>query len=646
MKAYRGVIAILCTAFACADVCFFLYHWTWGLGALALSLVVLLVIILWLSAIRRRDQEHMDAVFGENQTASSQVIDSIAIPSVLTDADGRIVWRNAAFQALFAGKQLKELLPQYSERTPLAVLQQEISGSSFQVMSMNVRRKNAARQLFFRYFIDRTEAAHYQRLYTEQMPYVMLIYVDNYDELAGDLQFHRNAVLAEVERLISESCKRLGGLYTRYESGKFLCVLEAEALRSLEKEGFQLLEAAHRIDTGTANAVSLSVAVGAAPRIAQSEESARLAMELALGRGGDQVVVRDGAAYRFYGGKRQAETRQSRVKARLFSKALRQLMENNGDVFVMGHKNADMDCFGSMLGIVSCAKCVGRRGYMVLEHSNPTISDAYARMKQDGSADQLIITPDQAVGMLRPNSVLVIVDTQRASTVEAPILLENAQRLVLIDHHRRSADYIDNATLHYLESRASSACEMVTEIIQYFDEAVRPSAFVCSTLLAGITVDTKQFAFNVGSRTFDAAGYLRRNGADLSAVKLMFQNDYATYVNCAKTVERAELRKSGIAISYVETNTDNSKLIAARSADELLGIRGVMAAFVLGEDGDSIAISGRSYGRINVQLVLEKLGGGGHLTIAGAQLKGVSMDEARKLLEDCVAGFESANAAE
>ncbi len=312
-------------------------------------------------------------------------------------------------------------------------------------------------------------------------------------------------------------------------------------------------------------------------------------------------------------------------------------------MFIMGHKHSDMDCMGAALGVMTCANHIGSHAYIVLDAPNPTIEDALRHMEKDGMASRCIVTPEQAMGLLKPNSVLVIVDTQRASTTVCAELIDKVNHLVLIDHHRRSADYIDTATLHYLESRASSASEMITEVMQYFADGVRPTAFTCSALLAGITVDTKQFAFNVGSRTFDAAGYLRRNGADLGMVKLMFQNDLGSYIHCSQTVERAVIRRSGIAVSWCDKNTPNSKLIAAQASDELLGIRGVKAAFVLGEDDESVAISGRSYGNINVQLILEKLGGGGHLTMAGAQLKGVTVEQARTVLLNSIEEYEVLN---
>ncbi len=301
-----------------------------------------------------------------------------------------------------------------------------------------------------------------------------------------------------------------------------------------------------------------------------------------------------------------------------------------------------MDCIGAALGVMTCANHVGAHAYIVLDAINTTIEDAIQTLERSG-AGSLIIMPDQAAEMMKEDSVLVVVDTQRASNTVAPELLKKAEHIVLIDHHRRNADYIDNATLHYLETRASSASEMVTEVMQYFADSVKPAAFTCSALLAGITVDTKQFAFNVGSRTFDAAGYLRRNGADLSSVKQMFQNDYQSYVRCANVVEQAQIRKSGIAISTVPKNTPDAMLLAAQAADELLGIRGINAAFVLAETEEHVAISGRSYGQINVQVILEKLGGGGHLTMAGAQLKGASTEEAIAKLEEVLEWYEQEN---
>ena len=643
MKQYGGILIAhaAIVALGAGAIALFTKQYTIALAVLGTGLVWLGVMALLLCRIAKKQQAKMDRVFRENDSAVSLLAGNISIPCAIVDLSGRITWRNNAFASLFDGQDVHDVVPEFDGKNPIRTLQIELNGSNYQIMNMLVKREKE-KKLVLQYWLDRTEAVHYQRLYTEQRPYVAMILVDNYEELLSDTQIHSTAVLAEVERLIADLSKRLGGLYRRYDNGRFILVLEAKQMQQLEQEKFALLEQAHKIDTGSSSTVSLSMGFGIAPRLNQSEQDARRALELALGRGGDQVVVKDGTDYRFFGGKRQHDPRQSRVKARLFSKALYQLFENSGDVFIMGHRNSDMDCIGAALGVVTCANHVGAHAYIVLDAVNATSEDAVRTLEGSG-AGSLIITPERAAEMMRENSVLVVVDTQRASVTVAPQLLKMTEHIVLIDHHRRSADYIDNATLHYLETRASSASEMVTEVMQYFADSVKPSAFTCSALLAGITVDTKQFAFNVGSRTFDAAGYLRRNGADLSSVKQMFQNDYESYVRCANVVERAKIRKSGIAISICDKNAPDSQLLAAQAADELLGIRGIYAAFVLAETDEQVAISGRSYGQINVQVILERLGGGGHLTMAGAQLKGASSAEALSKLEEAIDWYETEN---
>ena len=635
MKRYRGVLIFLAIALLALAGAVWYYNRMLGYLCLGAAGFVTLIVFLLLIGVARKQQQLMDTVFADNDTAASELIRKVDIPVLLMDLNGKIVWRNDALAAVFDGKNVLDVLPNFKPAQP-TVQQILLSGTNYQVMTMPVRRRNARKKLLFQYWLDRTEAAHYQRLYTEQMPYVMLVYMDNYEELAGDRQFHGTAVLAEVERLVSELCRRTGGIYRRYENGRFLCVLEAAEVTKIEKEKFKLLEQARHLETGTGATLSLSVAVGMAPRIAQSEEGARTAMELALGRGGDQAVVRDGADYRFYGGRKQQDAQQSRVKMRLFAKALRQLIEGGGDVFIMGHKNPDMDCLGAALGIATCVLHTRMRPFIVLTERNDATADALSEMDRLGLSEKLLITGPEALEMVKPNSILVVVDTQRPMITDCPALLDRVEKIVLIDHHRRSADYIENPTLHYLESRASSASEMVTEVLQYYDESVRPDSFVCSALLAGIELDTKQFVFNVGSRTFEAAGYLRRNGADLTLVKTLFQNDFDSFVQVARTVEKAEIGDDGVAIAICEPGAEEPQLVAARAADELLKVKGVRAAFTLADMGDYINISGRSYGLINVQLILEQLGGGGHLTMAGAQVRGKTAEEAVALLKDCI----------
>ena len=624
-------LGVLLFVFCCAILLSNLYQ-SWRLiatcCALGVSLIVFFTSLIIEQKHQKAMQKRMDDVFSENSEIASRLVHQVSIPCALIEGDGKIAWRNESMQKIFAEPDICSIQPHFDFSAPLVAIPMEHAGSVYQVMSVPVYRETDDRKMLFQYWLDRTEAAHYQRLFEEQMPYIALIYIDNYEELSADVQFHKSSVFAEVERLVSELVKDIDGVYRRYENGRFFVIFEAQHLAEMERARFPILEQAHNIDTGTSMLVSLSIAVGASDRVMRADESARQAMELALGRGGDQAVIKKGGGYVFYGGRRQLEAMQSRVKMRLFSKALRQLFENTGDVFIVGHSRPDMDCIGAALGVATCAKFTSSRVYIVLGEQNNMIEHALELIRDNHAFSGMLITPDQAERIMRPTSVLVVVDTQRVGSLVAPKLLELAGRVVIIDHHRRGADHIDNPTLHFLEARASSTSELVTELLQYFDTNLRPPALVCGTLLAGITIDTKHFAFNVGSRTFEAAGYLRKNGADTSMVKQMFQDDMESFGDVATTVRSAELLPGGVALGSVGEEIKNAALIAAKSADELIGIKGIEAAFVLGRDMESISVSGRSLGNINVQIICERLGGGGHLTMAGAQLKNMELEEA------------------
>lgn len=631
-----GVLSgVLCLAILASGV-FQPYHLIVAAVAFGATLIVFLVSFALEQKRAHAMQKRMDDVFAENSEIAAKLVNSVGIPCALVESDGKIVWRNETMAKIFTEPDVCRAQPHFDFQAPLIAMPMEHAGNVYQVMSVPVYREKDARAMMFQYWLDRTEAAHYQRLFEEQMPYVALIYIDNYEELSSDVQFHKSSVFSEVERLIADLVRSIDGVYRRYENGRYFVVFEARHLAALERARFPLLEQAHAIDTGTNMLVSLSIAVGAADRVQRADESARQAMELALGRGGDQAVIKKGGGYVFYGGRRQPEALQSRVKMRLFSKALKQLFDNTGDVFIVGHSRPDMDCIGAALGVATCAKHAGSRAYIVLGEQNTMIEHALELIRDNHAYNGMLISPEQAERIMRPTSVLVVVDTQRVGSLVAPKLLEMASRVVVIDHHRRGADHIDNATLHFLEARASSTSELVTEMLQYFDPNLRPPALVCGTLLAGITIDTKHFAFNVGSRTFEAAGYLRKNGADTSIVKQMFQDDMESFGDVATTVRSAEILVGGVALASVGEEIKNAPLIAAKSADELVGIRGIEAAFVIGRDGSGISVSGRSLGNINVQIICERLGGGGHLTMAGAQMADMELDEAEALVRTAI----------
>lgn len=609
-----------------------------GLSAVCLVIIVFAIGLGMLSSYRNWVRDEVDDIFAQNTSAAAQILDSIDVPALLFDTGGRIIWANEALKEIYDGRDVKRLVPAMDLRFPAQAISVDFNGKTYQVMSAPVERNHpSARSLIFQYWLDRTEALHYTRLYEENMPTVALVYVDNYEELTADKQFHRNSVLAEVENRVSDVVNSIHGIYRRYENARFFIVFEAKYIEQLEKQRFALLEAAHSIDTGTEQPVTLSIAVGVESRIAQSDESARQGMELALGRGGDQAVIKRGTGYTFYGGQKQVKsTKQSRVKARLFAKALRQLMENSDQVLIMGHSYPDMDCLGAALGLLRLSQCVGKRGYVVLDEGNASIEGVLAGMAASKQYHDCIRTTDQAMQLMRANSVLIVVDTQRESSAQSPALYAKAAKTVIIDHHRRPVDSLAAPTLNFLEAGASSTCEMVTEVMQYFEDGLKPTAFECSALLAGITMDTKSFALNTGARTFEAASFLRKCGADTSLVKQMYQDDMVTFRDRAQVVQSALVMEHGIAISTCPLDMPNNTLIAAQAADSLLSIKGIQASFVLADVGGGVSISGRSLGSINVQIILERIGGGGHLAVAGAQLKGVTLDQAVKTLTDSI----------
>lgn len=641
-KPTAALIPLLAAALAAAIALILMLNSIWvGLLAAAVALAAFAIGMVVLGARWQQLQQECDDIFLENSSAASSIINSIDVPALIFDSSGRIIWANDAMEDIYPGRDIRRIIPALDTANPVQAMTLELNGRAYQIMNSPIKREHpAARKLNFQYWLDRTEALHYTRLYEENMPVVALIYVDNYEELNADKQFHRNSVLSEVESLVSQLAADIHGSYRRYENARFFLMFEAKYMDQLEKGRFKLLELAHAVDTGTEQTVTLSIAVGAESQIALSDESARQAMELALGRGGDQAVVKRGTNYTFFGGQKQiALTRQSRVKARLFAKALRQLMENSDMVFVMGHKNADMDCMGAALGLMRLSQCVNRRGYIVLDNANTAIEGALATMAESKQYHDCVRTPDQALQMIRPGSVLIVVDTQRSSSVLSPQLYAKAAKTVIIDHHRRPVDSLSAPTLNYYEAGSSSACEMVTEVMQYFADGFKPTPFESSALLAGMTMDTKSFAVNTGARTFEAAGFLRRSGADTSMVKLMYQDDMVTFRNRSKVVENATIMDGGIAISTCPKDMPNNMLIAAQAADALLSIKGIHASFVLAETPAGINISGRSLGQINVQLILERIGGGGHLAVAGAQLKDIMLEQAVDMLRESIYSY-------
>ena len=408
------------------------------------------------------------------------------------------------------------------------------------------------------------------------------------------------------------------GILRKFERDKYLYLFQHKYIKELEDKKFEILDNVKEINLGNKIPVTLSFGIGLGGMTPIENLSfAGAAIDIALGRGGDQVVIKNKDSFTFYGGKARELEKRTKVKARVIAYALREIIDQADSVTIMGHENADIDSLGSALGLYRMVKSRGKNAYIVLNRTNPTIDSLVSKIQKSPEYEGIFVGRSEALDKVGKKSILIIVDTHRPAFTELPELLEMAGQIVVIDHHRKGADFIQDTVLTYQETYASSTCELVTEILQYMDDKFKMKPLEAEALFAGIVVDTKNFTFKTGVRTFEAASYLRRQGVDTVAVKQLFQNDLGTYLSISNVVREAEIIKENIAISICAPNIKNPQLIAAKASDELLNLSGIVAAFVLCSVGGEVWISGRSLGDINVQVILEKLGGGGHLTVGG-----------------------------
>ncbi len=570
----------------------------------------------------------------ENEEAMSTYLNTMAIPIALTTPTGAVKWCNLAFRSLTgfgAMRNISRMIPGIN--VPDKDKKILIRGRAYKKELFTVPYRDG-HMLLYR-LIDVGTTVEAKRLYQSFLPVVCSIQVDNYEELSADMsQTELTEVIASVERRISAMAKSLSAMFVRTDRGRYTCVFERRFLSTLRTSKFRILDDVRQIKAPLSPTLSVAVGVGETPE--QSAEFAGKALELALGRGGDQAVIKQGDQYVFFGGAIKTVYHRSKVKSRMTSHALRNLMEQCSDVFIMGHEVPDLDCIGASLGLCACARHIGKKAYMVVDHPNPSIASLMERVATVDVYASTVLTGAEAAMRIGPSSMLIIVDTQLANFTVAPNLIGLADTIVVIDHHLRGTNAITNSALTYHEPYASSACELVTEILQYFGNDVRPLSVDLDALLCGITIDTKGFSFNTGVRTFEAASFLRRLGADTTSIRQLVQDDLKTYTAKSDVVRSAEMLPGGIAIAICPEGTESAPLIAAQAADELLTIRGIAASFVVCREGDSVIISGRSLGDVNVQLLLESLGGGGHATIAAVKMKDTDVKSAYALLKKTI----------
>jgi len=581
-------------------------------------------------------------------TATKGTLLNFPLPLVVTETDGSIVWYNSSFKKILEQEEEceKVLIDIAGGIDSKSVTnggtgisrQVSLNGMHYQVLCNLVGYQEGnehKNNILVLYFIDITELVQLKKAYSDEKIMAGIIVIDNYDDLMQSMpDENRPQMLAEIDKKVMQWVSFTNGIIKKYDRDKYLFLFESKYMKDFEEKKFDILDSIKEINVGNKIPVTLSLGFGMSGKTPSDNfYYAAAAIDVALGRGGDQVVVKNGDSFSFFGGKTRELEKRTKVKARVIAYALRELINQSRTVFIMGHENADIDSLGASLGLYRIVSSKGKRAFIVLNKINPTIESLVSKIQKSGSYNELFINRGEALEAVDEKTLLIIVDTHRPAYTEVPELIGKAGQVVVIDHHRRGADYIQEAVLMYQETYASSTCELVTEILQYFDEKLKLNPIEAEGLYAGIVVDTKNFTFKTGVRTFEAASFLRRQGVDTVSVKQLFQNDITTYTNISNVVKSAEMINNEIAISKCPEGIKNVQLIAAKSADELLSLSGISAAFVLCNTGSEVWISGRSLGDINVQMILEKLGGGGHLTVAGAQLVGIDIDEAKDKLK-------------
>lgn len=566
----------------------------------------------------------------------------IPVSVAIVDNTNKIVWYNNEFSHCFEeeavfGSSIKVITKLSFDKL--------IGKEGYEIKYKNcyyrvyatIPQEKDAKEVYMIYFVDITKLRTLEIEKRMSQPVVMLFVIDSYEEMFGGSTESETAnITVQIDKLLEDFVNSTSGILKKHSRDRFWAVVEERHIRALIEEKVKILDHVREIQVNDRMSVTLSIGIGRTGKtIAESETFAKQALDMALGRGGDQAAIKTDNGFEFYGGVSMGVERHTKVKTRIIANSLIEAIEGADDVYIMGHRNSDLDSVGASVGLTAAIRKFGKDAFAVID-KNTTLSAQLYDYLSANEKSSLFIHPSQAKENFDENSLLIIVDTHNPKIVDVPELLDTAKKIVIIDHHRKMVNYIDNSMIFHHEPYASSASEMVTELLQYFGDAGKITSVEAEALLAGITLDTKNFTLRTGVRTFEAAAFLRKLGADTVNVKALFSNSIHSYKQKSEIVSSAWIYK-GCAIATAEKNTEETRIVAAQAADELLGVADVSASFVLSKTGsDEISLSGRSLGAINVQLIAETLGGGGHQTMAGAQFKGMSAEEVTEQLKSAI----------
>ena len=589
------------------------------------------------------------------------LLKELSIPYAIALEDGRILWANDSFNALMIGqkkeKTLNRMIPElhpgvfpkddmehvemevsYRDRDYQAELRKvSLEGFSEKEELLQIPEE---KEFFVAVSLrDVTELNAYIRENEDQRMIAGLIYIDNFDEVMESVEEVRQSLLvALIDRKINKYIGDVDGIVKKMEKDKYFVVIRKESYKKIKEDKFSILEEVKQVNIGNARSATLSIGLGLnTATYALSYQYARVAIDLALARGGDQAVIKDCNGITYFGGKKEQTAKNTRVKARVKAEALREFIVTKDQVMVMGHKIADPDSFGACMGIYRAAVSLEKKAHIVINEVTGSVRPLYDEIVESPAyEDDIFLTSEQALDYISDNTMVIVVDTNKPQMTECPELLRRSKMIAVLDHHRQGSNIIENAVLSYVEPYSSSTCEMVAEVLQYIVDDIKFPSVEADCLYAGIMIDTRNFMNRTGVRTFEAAAFLRRCGADITRVRKMFRDDMASYRAKAEAVRMAEVYRKEFAIAECPSNIDSPTVLAAQAANELLDISGIKASFVLTVYEGKIYMSARSIDEVNVQIIAEKLGGGGHINSAGAQFDHTNMEEAIKALKETI----------
>ncbi len=611
---------------------------------------LVLLYSVWSSKKRKAEiTKHIDELtLNVDKAAQSTIINS-PFPLVVVETSGNIIWKSSNFIKTFANidigtylsdiiKELKQKIDKdNNDKAPAIYESMKIGEKTYKIIAESVKSKEKGAKseyLSTIYFLDETNYVNLLNDFSNSRTCIGIVVIDNYEELMQRAtEEEKLKITSEAEKSIYAWVNKYNGLSIKSERDTYVCIFDQYHVEQIKDEKFDILDEIKEIKTDDNIQTTLSIAISEEGESnVDKYKSAKAVIDIALGRGGDQAIIKQNGKYYFFGGRTQEVEKRTRVKARIVSQALEELVNSSSNVLIMGHTNSDIDAMGSAMGVYRFVKAIGKDAYIVNETTGTSLDTFIQDLKDIEDYQGVLVDKNTALSKISSDSLLIVVDTDKKNYVEVPELLTKTDKIAVIDHHRRGTDYIENAMLTFHEVYASSACELVTEIVEFSERAIHLTTFEVEALYAGIMMDTKNFTFKTGVRTFEAAAFLRKCGVDIIKVKKWFQSDLETYNKISEIVAKSEIMNDTIAISVYDKADPDANITCAKAADELLTISNITASFVIGKLGDRICISGRSIGDINVQLILEKLGGGGHITVAGAQIEGMTEEEVKQEL--------------